>query len=102
MTSSVWDNIVQQPKAVERLRQLALNHAHAFLFISPDGCGNEDAARAFASHLITELYDASSREANLIMRGSFSDVIEVLGEGAVADWNEANPIIRLSNTTPTL
>ena len=101
MTSSVWDNIVQQPKAVERLQQLAVNHVHAFLFIGPDGCGKEDAARAFASRLITQSDDATSREANLIMRGSFSDVIEVLREGAAVDKDEAEAIIRLSTTTPT-
>jgi len=101
MTSSVWDNIVQQPKAVERLQQLAINHVHAFLFIGPDGCGKEDAARAFASRLITESDDATSREANLIMRGSYSDVIEVLREGAAVDKDEAEAIIRLSTTTPT-
>jgi DNA polymerase III subunit delta' len=101
MTSSVWDNIVQQPKAVERLQQLAVNHVHAFLFIGPDGCGKEDAARAFASRLITESDDATSREANLIMRGSYSDVIEVLREGAAVDKDEAEAIIRLSTTTPT-
>jgi DNA polymerase III subunit delta' len=96
MTSSVWDNIVQQPKAVERLQQLAVNHVHAFLFIGPDGCGKEDASR-----LITESDDATSREANLIMRGSYSDVIEVLREGAAVDKDEAEAIIRLSTTTPT-
>jgi DNA polymerase-3 subunit delta' len=101
MTSSVWDNIVQQPKAVERLQQLAVNHVHAFLFTGPDGCGKEDAARAFASRLITQSDDATSREANLIMRGSFSDVIEVLREGAAVDKDEAEAIIRLSTTTPT-
>ena len=101
MTSSVWNNIVQQPKAVERLQQLAINHVHAFLFIGPDGCGKEDAARAFASRLITESDDATSREANLIMRGSYSDVIEVLREGAAVDKDEAEAIIRLSTTTPT-
>jgi DNA polymerase-3 subunit delta' len=101
MTSSVWDNIVQQPKAVERLQQLAVNHVHAFLFIGPDGCGKEDAARAFASRLITQSDDVTSREANLIMRGSFSDVIEVLREGAAVDKDEAEAIIRLSTTTPT-
>jgi len=101
MTSSVWDNIVQQPKAVERLQQLAVNHVHAFLFIGPDGCGKEDAARAFASRLITQSDDATSREANLIMRGSYSDVIEVLREGAAVDKDEAEAIIRLSTTTPT-
>ena len=101
MTSSVWDNIVQQPKAVERLQQLAVNHVHAFLFIGPDGCGKEDAARAFASRLITESDDATSREANLILRGSYSDVIEVLREGAAVDKDEAEAIIRLATTTPT-
>jgi DNA polymerase-3 subunit delta' len=101
MTSSVWDNIVQQPKAVERLQQLAVNHVHAFLFIGPDGCGKEDAARAFASRLITQSDEVTSREANLIMRGSYSDVIEVLREGAAVDKDEAEAIIRLSTTTPT-
>ena len=101
MTSSVWDNIVQQPKAVERLQQLAVNHVHAFLFIGPDGCGKDEAARAFASQLITGSDDATSREANLIMRGSYSDVIEVLREGAAVDKDEAEAIIRLSTTTPT-
>ena len=101
MISSVWDNIVQQPKAVERLQQLAVNHVHAFMFIGPDGCGKEDAARAFASRLITESDDATSRVASLIMRGIYSDVIEVLREGAAVDKDEAEAIIRLSTTTPT-
>jgi DNA polymerase-3 subunit delta' len=35
------------------------------------------------------------------MRGSFSDVIEVLREGAAVDKDEAEEIIRLSTTTPT-
>jgi DNA polymerase III delta prime subunit len=47
--SSVWNKIVGQHKAVERLQQLAINNVHAFLFIGPEGCGKEDAARAFAS-----------------------------------------------------
>jgi DNA polymerase-3 subunit delta' len=35
------------------------------------------------------------------MRGSFSDVIEVLREGAAVDKDEAEAIIRLATTTPT-
>jgi len=101
MTSSVWETIVQQEKAVERLKQLALNPVHAFLFIGPEGCGKEEAARAFATQLMTGSDNANSREANLIMRGSFSDVIEVLREGAAVDKDEAEAIIRLSTTTPT-
>ena len=101
MTSSVWDNIVQQEKAVKRIKQLAQNPVHAFLFIGPEGCGKEEAARAFAAQLITGSDNSSSREADLIMRGSYSDVIEILREGAAVDKDEAEAIIRLSTTTPT-
>jgi DNA polymerase-3 subunit delta' len=101
MTQSVWDSVVGQGKAVEQLHQLAVNHVHAFLFIGPEGCGKDEAARAFASQLITGSDNAASREADLIMRGSFSDVIEVLREGAAVDKDEAEAIIRLATTTPT-
>jgi DNA polymerase-3 subunit delta' len=101
MTNSVWDSVVGQEKAVEQLHQLAVNHVHAYLFVGPEGCGKDEAARAFAAQLITGLDNATSREAELIMRGSFSDVIEVLREGAAVDKDEAEEIIRLSTTTPT-
>jgi DNA polymerase-3 subunit delta' len=101
MTQSVWDSVVGQVKAVEQLHQLAVNHVHAYLFVGPEGCGKDEAARAFASQLITGSDIATSREANLIMRGSFSDVIEVLREGAAVDKDEAEAIIRLATTTPT-
>ena len=101
MTKSVWDSVVGQTKAVEQLHQLAVNHVHAYLFIGPEGCGKDEAARAFASQLLTGSGDATSREADLIMRGSFSDVIEVLREGAAVDKDEAEAIIRLATTTPT-
>ena len=101
MTKSVWDSVVGQPKAVEQLHQLAVNHVHAYLFVGPEGCGKDEAARAFAAQLITGSDTATSREADLIMRGSFSDVIEVLREGAAVDKDEAEAIIRLATTTPT-
>ena len=101
MIQSVWDSVVGQAKAVEQLHQLAVNHVHAYLFIGPEGCGKDEAARAFAARLITGSDNAASREADLIMRGSFSDVIEVLREGAAVDKDEAEAIIRLATTTPT-
>jgi len=101
MTKSVWDSVVGQTKAVEQLHQLAVNHVHAYLFVGPEGCGKDVAARAFASQLVTGSDNATSREADLIMRGSFSDVIEVLREGAAVDKDEAEAIIRLATTTPT-
>jgi DNA polymerase-3 subunit delta' len=101
MTQSVWDSVVGQAKAVEQLHQLVVNHVHAYLFIGPEGCGKDEAARAFAARLITGSDNAASREADLIMRGGFSDVIEVLREGAAVDKDEAEAIIRLAITTPT-
>jgi DNA polymerase-3 subunit delta' len=101
MTQSIWDSVVGQAKAVEQLNQLAVNNVHAYLFIGPEGCGKDEAARAFAAQLITGSDNAASREADLIMRGSFSDVIEVLREGAAVDKDEAEAIIRLATTTPT-
>ncbi len=101
MTKSVWDSVVGQAKAVEQLQQLAINHVHAYLFVGPEGCGKDEAARAFAAQLITGSENATSREADLILRGSFSDVIEVLREGAAVDKDEAEAIIRLATTTPT-
>jgi DNA polymerase-3 subunit delta' len=101
MTKSVWDSVVGQTKAVEQLHQLAVKHVHAYLFVGPEGCGKDEAARAFAAQLITGSDNATSREADLIMRGSFSDVIEVLREGAAVDKDEAEAIIRLATTTPT-
>jgi DNA polymerase III subunit delta' len=101
MTQSVWDSVIGQTKAVEQLHQLAVNHVHAYLFIGPEGCGKDEAARAFAAQLITGSDNATSREADLIMRGIFSDVIEVLREGAAVDKDEAEAIIRLATTTPT-
>ena len=101
MTQSVWDSVIGQAKAVEQLHQLAVNHVHAYLFIGPEGCGKDEAARAFAAQLITSSENAALREADLIMRGSFSDVIEVLREGAAVDKDEAEAIIRLATTTPT-
>ena len=99
--SSVWDPIVGQKRAVERLAQLARNPVHAYLFVGPEGCGKEEAARAFATLLITGSEDATSRQAQLIARGAFADVSEVLREGSAVDKDEADNIVRQAATTPT-
>ncbi len=98
---TVWDPIVGQDRAIERLVQLARNPVHAYLFVGPEGCGKEEAARAFATLLITGSDDSSTREAQLISRGAFADVSEVLREGAAVDKDEADNIVRHASTTPT-
>lgn len=99
--SSVWDPIVGQERAIEQLVQLARNPVHAYLFVGPEGCGKEEAARAFATLLVTGKDDPSSRQAQLIARGAFADVSEVQREGAAIDKDEADNIVRQAATTPT-
>ncbi|MFM7337298.1 MAG: ATP-binding protein, partial [Actinomycetota bacterium] len=75
--TAVWSQIIGQARAVEKLRGLATSGVQSFLFIGPEGCGKELAARAFASVLITGSDDDSTRETGLIMRGEFADVNEI-------------------------
>ena len=56
--STVWSDVVGQERAVQRLVDLANNRVHAYLFVGPEGCGKESAARAFAARLITGADDA--------------------------------------------
>jgi len=98
---SVWNTVVGQRRAVDALTRLADNPVHAYLFVGPEGCGKEDAARAFATVLLTDSADPLTRDAGLIAQGSHPSVIEVLREGAAVDKEEADNVIRLAATTPT-
>ena len=60
MTQSVWDSVVGQAKAIEQLHQLAVNHVHAYLFVGPEGCGKDEAARAFEED-VSATVDAEAR-----------------------------------------
>ena len=99
--TSVWDHVVGQDAAVARLRTLAERPTHAYLFVGPDGAGKEIAARAFAARLVSGSDDASSRVADLVMRGGFVDVTEIVREGAAIDNEEAQAIVQASVLTPT-
>jgi len=97
---SVWSKVVGQDRAVEKLRHFATTNVQSFLFVGPEGCGKEYAARAFASTLITGSDSDSSREADLILRGEFADVNEIYRVGAAVDKEEAESIVSQSSTTP--
>ena len=98
---SIWAPVIGQTHAVNTLIRLAEQPVHAYLFLGPEGCGKEVAARAFAAQLVTRTDDDSSRDARLIAQGSHPSVIEVLREGAAVDKEEADNVIRLAATTPT-
>jgi DNA polymerase-3 subunit delta' len=98
--ASVWDPVVGQDHAVGLLRQLVDSPVHGYLFIGPEGCGKEQAARAFASCLITGSEDATTNEARLIAEGSYIDVHEVRREGAAISADQAQDLVLLASRSP--
>jgi len=99
MSAALWDGVVGQRAAVDRLEHLASQPVHAYLFIGPEGCGKETAARAFAARLV-DGPSPSARTISLIARGGHPDVIDVMREGAAVDKEEAERVIQLAATTP--
>ena len=99
--TSVWDAVIGQPHAVDRLRRAAADPTHAYLFVGPHGSTTEQAARAFAAAMITGTDDADTRDARLVMRGEHPDVIEVQRTGASIAKEQADAIIERAWRSPT-
>lgn len=97
--TSTWDAIVGQQVAVNKLQLASINPVHAYLLIGPDGCGKDEAARAFAASLLSTSHDMSDRTSGLVMRGSHPDVHEIRRTGASLLVKDAEEAIRLSLTT---
>jgi DNA polymerase-3 subunit delta' len=99
--TSVWDSIVGQPRALDQLQHAASQPVHAYLMVGPEGCGKEEASRAFAGILLSGTDDASDRVNQLALRGAHPDLHEVRREGASILVEQANEVIRLASVTPS-
>ena len=99
--TSVWDTVIGQPHAIERLQRAAGDPTHAYLFVGPHGSGVDQAARAFAAVMIAGDDDADSRDARLVLRGEHPDVIEVHRSGASIAKEQADDIIDRAWRSPT-
>jgi DNA polymerase-3 subunit delta' len=98
----IWNDVIGQHDAVQRLRAAADRGAvHAYLFAGPAGSTKLQAARAFASLLMTGGEDADQRDAELIRRGEHPDVREVRRTGARIDTEQAKSIIHEASLTPS-
>jgi DNA polymerase III subunit delta' len=98
----VWDGVVGQPDAIAHLRAGAARGAvHAYLFVGPAGSTKLQAARAFASLLLTGAEDPDARDAALVLRGEHPDVREVMRTGARIDAPQARAIIHEASLTPS-
>lgn len=98
--SSVFDGIVGQDHVIQQLRHVANSPVHAFLFVGPEGCGKDEAARAFASLLLSGNEDRSDRTNDLVLREAHIDVHDVRRVGASISAEQADEVIRIASTTP--
>ena len=98
---SIWDDVVGQPIAVDRLRRAAEQPVHAYLFIGPAGSTKKEAARAFAALLIAGVDDPAQRDVDLVLRGEHPDVKEVVRTGPRIFFDQAREIVRLASLAPS-
>lgn len=98
--SSVWDDVVGQPDAIDILTRAAGDPLHAYLFVGPHGATKREAARAFAALLITGTDDPGSADARRVLRGEHPDVREVEREGPAIRKDAAREIVKLASLAP--
>lgn len=98
--ASVWDGVVGQARAVERLRLSAVDPVHAYLFLGPPGSTKDQAARAFAALLLAGGDDPGQRDARLTLIGEHPDVREVRRIGAAISAEQIDDIIRAASRAP--
>jgi DNA polymerase-3 subunit delta' len=72
--ATIWEEVVGQERAIERLRASAVEPVHAYLFVGPPGSTKDAAARAFAALLLSGGEDPDRREARLALAGQHPDV----------------------------
>jgi DNA polymerase III subunit delta' len=100
VSSSVWDDVVGQPRAVAQLVAAAAAPVHAYLFIGPPGSTKHIAARAFAALLLAGADDPSSRDARLALAGEHPDVREIERTGPAISADQAREIVQLTSRAP--
>lgn len=98
---SIWDDVVGQSVAVDRLRRAATQPVHAYLFTGPAGSTKHEAARAFAALLIAGVDDPTQRDVDLVLRGEHPDVKEVSRSGPAISYDQAREIVRTASLAPS-
>lgn len=99
---SVWDDVVGQPQAVERLTRAVAQPVHAYLFVGPPGSTKKQAARSFAALLVNGgVDDRDQRDARLALAGEHPDIREVERVGAAISAEQAREIVRLAALAPS-
>ncbi len=100
MTTSIWDGVIGQQRAVARLQRCAQRPVHAYLFVGPAGSSKSSAARAFAARLMSGGDDPGHRDARLALAGAHPDVREMRRTGASFQVDEISEMIRIAAMAP--
>jgi DNA polymerase-3 subunit delta' len=99
--TNVWNQVVGQDAAVERLERAAAAPVHAYLFVGPPGSTKREAARGFAALLLAGSDDPSRRDADLVLRGEHPDVKEIVRTGPAISFDQAREIVRTASLAPS-
>jgi DNA polymerase-3 subunit delta' len=97
---TIWDDVVGQPVAIDRLRRAAERPVHAYLFVGPAGSTKKQAARAFAALLLTGREEATNRDAELALRGQHPDIKEIERVGPAISKDQVAEIIHGAAMAP--
>jgi DNA polymerase-3 subunit delta' len=104
-TTSVWDTLVGQRRAVDALRAAASGHgmSQAFLFTGPPGSGRSNAAVAFAAALECEQQPpgcGTCHSCHTVLAGSHADVTVVRTDKLSIGVDEVRDLVRRSALAP--
>jgi DNA polymerase III subunit delta' len=105
VTTSVWDTLVGQRRAVASLRGAADGQgmSHAFLFTGPPGSGRSNAAVAFAAALQCEEQPpgcGTCHSCHTVLAGSHADVTVVRTDRLSIGVDEVRELVRRSALAP--
>jgi len=105
LTTSVWDTLVGQRRAIEALRSAASGHgmSQAFMFTGPPGSGRSNAAIAFAAALQCVEQPpgcGACHSCHTAMAGSHADVTVVRTERLSLGVDEVRDLVRRAALAP--
>ncbi len=98
---AVWDGVIGQEQAVDRLRRAVERPSHAYLLAGPRGSGVLEAARCFAAALVCP--DGGCGACNACRRARSSrhpDVIEVEPAGTFVVVDQVEEMMKEAFTSP--
>jgi len=91
-TSDLFESIIGQPAAVERLRSASSSPVHAYIFVGPRGSGKRRAAACFAGELVGDPDDRGRNRA-LAVREEHPDLVIFEPEGPSFRVEEAEAVV---------